>query len=79
MNDCCIQAIKDPDTGRPMYWEPQYLFDDSSPLINRTVSGCVPTSADMPRTTDNGAGYYNNSGSVYGGKHVPCVDNMQVS
>lgn len=61
-----------------MYWEPQYLFDDSSPLNNRTVSGCVPTIGEMPRTTANGGGYYDNSGRMYGGKTVPCVDGMQV-
>ncbi|KAL3145841.1 hypothetical protein ABBQ38_015213 [Trebouxia sp. C0009 RCD-2024] len=71
------KAIKDADTGRPLYWEPQYLFDDSSPLNNRTVSGCVPTIGEMPRTTANGDGYYDNSGRVFGGKMVPCVDGMQ--
>lgn len=72
-----MQAIKDPETGRPQYWEPQYLFDNSSPLLNKTVSGCVPTEGPLPRTTPNGAGYYSNPGRLYG-KQVPCVDNTQV-
>ena len=73
-----MQAIKDPSTGRPQYWEPQYLFDDSSYMNNRTVSGCVPTVGELPRTTANGEGYYDNSDRNYGGKAVPCVDGMQV-
>ena len=73
-----MQSIKDPDTGRPAYWEPQYLFDDSSPLINRTTSGCNPLEGALPRTTPSGTGYFNNSAGIYGGSHVPCVNNMQV-
>ena len=75
--ECCLQAIKDPATGRPQYWEPQYLFDSSSPLLNKTTSGCVPTEGPLPRTTPSGAGYYNNSDRMYGNP-VPCVNNMQV-
>lgn len=47
-------------------------------MNNRTVSGCVPTVGELPRTTPNGAGYYDNSGRMYGGPMVPCVDGMQV-
>lgn len=72
-----MQAIKDPATGRPQYWEPQYLFDSSSPLLNKTTSGCVPTEGPLPRTTPNGAGYYNNSDRMYG-TPVPCLNNTQV-
>ena len=74
-----LQAIKDPESGRAAYWEPQYLYDSSSPLINKTTSGCVPGSGPMPRTTPAGAAMYNNPDYTFGGVHVPCIDNTQVS
>lgn len=77
MLTAAVQAIKDPETGRPQYWEPQYLFDNSDPTLNKTVSGCVPTEVPLPRTLPNGAGFANNTASMYG-KAVPCVDNTQV-
>ena len=38
----------------------------------------MPTVGELPRTTASGDGYYNNSGRMYGGAAVPCVDGMQV-
>ena len=71
--------MNDPETGRAAWWDPQYMYDSSSPLINKTTTGCVPQSAPMPRTTAAGAAVYNNPDYMYGGVHVPCVDNTQVS
>ena len=45
---CCFasQAGFDAETGKAAWWEPQYLFDKSSPLIKRTSKKCVPACAD---------------------------------
>jgi len=74
-----LQAINDPETGRAAYWEPQYMYDSSSHLINKTTTGCVPESGAMPRTTAAGAAMYNNPDYTFGGVHVPCINNTQVS
>ncbi|KAL0055138.1 hypothetical protein WJX82_007595 [Trebouxia sp. C0006] len=71
------KAINDPATGRAAYWEPQYMYDSSSFLINKTTTGCVPESGAMPRTTAAGAAMYHNPDYTFGGVHVPCINNTQ--
>ena len=70
--------MSDPETGRAAWWEPQYMYDSSSYLINKTTPGCVPDSGAMPRTTAAGDAMYNNPDYTFGGVHVPCVNNTQV-
>ena len=55
------------------------MYDSSSYLINKTTTGCVPESGAMPRTTAAGAAMYNNPDYTFGGVHVPCINNTQVS
>ncbi|GAB4824040.1 hypothetical protein N2152v2_011086 [Parachlorella kessleri] len=71
------EIIKDPATGKNLYWEPVYSYQLNK-LVNHTSPGCVPQSGEVPRTTPQGAATWNNPDYTFSNRSVPCVDGEQM-